>query len=125
MITKERAQEQQARLVPCPMKVSGIGPTPFTSQYKTTVQLESLHEPEETSVTVYCHVIDKLSPVNRNLSIEIHRKLMKEHQLEPIADPFPGDQAAVDILDLTGQLLPPELPVYAPDTLCIVAFYKL
>ena len=98
MIAKERAQELHAKLVPCPKKISGVGPTPFTSQYKTAVQQESLHDPEETPVTVCCHVVDKLSPVNCNLSIEIHRKLMKEHQLEPIADTFPSDQAAVDIL---------------------------
>ena len=38
-----------------------------------------------------------LSLVNNNLNIDVHRKLMKEHKLETIADSCPGDKAAVDI----------------------------
>ena len=79
------------------MSINGVGPTPLTSHFKTTVLLELLHDPDETPVTVSCHAIDHLSPDN-NLNIDVHRKLMKEHKLEPIADPRPGDKAAVDIL---------------------------
>ena len=98
MMTKQKAQELQARLVPCLMSINGVGPAPLTSHFKTTVLLESLHDPDETPVTVSCHVVEHLSPVNNNLNIDVHRKLMKEHKLEPIADPCPGDKAAVDIL---------------------------
>ena len=92
-MTKQTAQELQARLVPCLMSINGVGPAPLTSHFKTTVLLDPLHGPDETPVTVSCHVIDHLSPVNNNLNIDVHRKLMKEHKLEPIADPSPGDKA--------------------------------
>ena len=91
MMTKQKAQELQARLVPCLMSINGVGPAPLTSHFKMTVLLELLHDPDETPVTVSCNVVDHLSPVNNNLNIDVYRKLMKEHKLE-------GDKAALDIL---------------------------
>ena len=55
--------------------------------------------PSEEPVTIQCHIVDKLPIVNQGVDLDLHRKLMSDLSLHPIADCHTvSDGAEVDIL---------------------------
>ena len=58
-ITSSLAQELQAKLSPCEFSISGVGGE-TVSKHVTNVTLSSAFHDDGDSITVQCHVVEKL-----------------------------------------------------------------
>ena len=96
LITSSLAQELQAKLSPCEISISGVGGE-AVSKHVTNVTLSSAFHDDGDSITVQCHVVEKLVETLPccNLS-SIHQLPCLEGK--QMADPGFGKTSKIEIL---------------------------
>ena len=99
LITRRMAKLLHASLSPKHLDILGVAGGTVKSTHATQVQLQSINFSSEEPVTIQCHIVDKLPIVNQGVDLDLHRRVMSDLSLHPIADCHTGsDGAEVDIL---------------------------
>ena len=99
LITRRMAKLLHAPLSPRHLDILGVAGGTVKSTHATQVQLQSINFPSEEPVTIQCHIVNKLPIVNQGVDLDLHRRVMSDLSLHPIADCHTGsDGAEVDIL---------------------------
>ena len=99
LITRRMAKLLHAPLSPRHLDILGVAGGTVKSTHATQVQLQSINFPSEEPVTILCHIVDKLPIVNQGVDLDLHRRVVSDLNLHPIADCHTGsDGAEVDIV---------------------------